>query len=145
VLYAFAIDPDQPPASTPDSAGPRRQATTAEGAASDFITPGAASQAVVDAYVRQALASDPVRVDWRRQAELTPDPAAVRVPVLLLHGVGDPLATVDLQGRLFSRLGTADRAWVILPNADHAAHVENSQAQWVHAIVRFLEQPRERN
>lgn len=142
VLYAFAVDPDAPPASTPEGTAPVRQPTTAEGAASDFITPGAASPAVVDAYVRQALASDPVRTDWRRQAELTPDPAAVRVPVLLLHGVGDPLAKVEMQARLFSRLGTPDRAWVILPGADHAAHVENSQAQWVHAILRFLEQPR---
>jgi alpha-beta hydrolase superfamily lysophospholipase len=142
VLYAFAVDPDAPPASTPDNAAPARQATTAEGAASDFITPGAASRAVVDAYVRQALASDPVRVDWRRQAELAPDPAAVRVPVLLLHGVGDPLARVEMQARLFSRLGTPDRAWVILPGADHAAHVETAHAQWVHAITSFLEQPR---
>jgi alpha-beta hydrolase superfamily lysophospholipase len=142
VLYAFAVDPDRPPASAPAGTPPARQPTTAEGAASDFITPGAASRAVVDAYVRQALASDPVRMDWVQQAELTPDPAAVRVPVLLLHGIGDPLATVDLQGRIFSRLGTADRAWTILPNADHAAHVENAQAAWVHAVIRFLEQPR---
>jgi alpha-beta hydrolase superfamily lysophospholipase len=144
VLYAFAVDPDRPPASTPAGTPPARQPTTAEGAASDFITPGAASRAVVDAYVRQALASDPVRMDWVRQAELTPDPAAVGVPVLLLHGIGDPLATVELQGRLFARLGTADRAWTILPHADHAAHVENTQAAWVHAITSFLEMPRER-
>jgi alpha-beta hydrolase superfamily lysophospholipase len=142
VLYAFAVDPDAPPAPTPEGALPARQPTTAEGAASDFITPGAASRAVVDAYVRQALTSDPVRVDWRGQAELVPDPAAVRVPVLLLHGVGDPLAKVEMLARLFSRLGTPDRAWVILPGADHAAHVENAQAQWVHAVTSFLEQPR---
>lgn len=141
VLYAFALDPDRPLAST-EAAAPARRPTTAEAAASDFITPGAASRAVVDAYVRQALASDPVRADWRLEAEFAPDPAAVRVPVLLLHGVGDPLAAGDRQARLFSRLGTPDRAWVILPDADHAAHVENAQAQWVHAIVRFLEQPR---
>jgi alpha-beta hydrolase superfamily lysophospholipase len=141
VLYAFTLDPDRPLASTV-AAAPARRPTTAEAAASDFITPGAASRAVVDAYVRQALASDPVRADWRQEAEFAPDPAAVRVPILLLHGVGDPLATVEKQSRLFARLGTPDRAWVILPDADHAAHVENAQAAWVHAIVRFLEQPR---
>jgi len=141
VLYAFALDPDVP-LSNASTTAPLRSRTTAEAAASDFIMPGAASRAVVDAYVRQALASDPVRVDWRQEAELTPDPAAVRVPILLLHGVGDPLAEVEKQSRLFARLGTPDRAWVILPDADHAAHVENAHAQWVHAIVRFLEQPR---
>lgn len=139
VLYAMAVDPDAPPASTPDGAGPAREATTAEGAASDFITPGAASRAVVDAYVRQALASDPVRVDWRREAELAADPGAVRVPVLLLVGVHD---LAEMHARLFSRLGTPDRAWVVLPNADHAAHVENAQPAWVHAVTSFLEQPR---
>ncbi|HEX2076477.1 MAG TPA: alpha/beta fold hydrolase [Longimicrobium sp.] len=143
VLYASPIDPDTPFASSgaPPAAPPRRP-TTAEAAASDFITPGAASRAVVDAYVRQALASDPVKADWRRLGEFSFDLPSVRVPVLLLHGVHDPLATVERQARVFSRLGTEDRAWVILPASDHAAHVENAQAQWVHAIVRFLEQPR---
>ena len=143
VLYAFAMDVDAPFTNTPADA-PMRQPTTAEGAASDFITPGAASPAVVDAYVRQALASDPVRMDWRRQSEFAVDPASVRVPVLLLHGVGDPIATAEKQARLFVRLGTPDRAWVILPGSDHAAHVETAHGQWVHALVRFLEQPRGR-
>ncbi|HEU0299226.1 MAG TPA: alpha/beta fold hydrolase [Longimicrobium sp.] len=143
VLYASPIDPDNPFASSsaPPAAPPRRR-TTAEAAASDFITPGAASPAVVDAYVRQALASDSVKADWRQLAEFSVDPAAVRVPVLLLHGVNDPIASMERHARLFSRLGTEDRAWVVLPASDHAAHVENAQAQWVHAVVRFLEQPR---
>jgi pimeloyl-ACP methyl ester carboxylesterase len=143
VLYASPIDPDNPFASSsaPPAAPPRRP-TTAEAAASDFITPGAASRAVVDAYVRQALASDPVKADWRQLGEFAFDPESVRVPTLLLHGVNDPLATVEKQARLFSRLGTEDRAWVVLPASDHAAHVENAQAQWVHAIIRFLEMPR---
>jgi alpha-beta hydrolase superfamily lysophospholipase len=143
VLYASPIDPDNPFASSsaPPAAPPRRP-TTAQAAASDFITPGAASPAVVDAYVRQALASDSVKADWRQLGEFAFDLASIRVPTLLLHGVNDPLATVERQARLFSRLGTEDRAWVVLPAADHAAHVENAQAQWVHAIVRFLEQPR---
>jgi alpha-beta hydrolase superfamily lysophospholipase len=140
ILYAFAMDVDAPFSSTP-AGPPARQATTAEGAASDFITPGAQPQAVVDAYVRQALASDPVRMDWQGQAEFAVDPAEVRIPVLLLHGVGDPIATTDKQAKLFVRLGTEDRAWIILPDADHAAHVENAQARWVHAVTSFLDRP----
>lgn len=145
VLYGSPIDPDAPLAATAEEpASPPRRPTTAEGAASDFITPGAASPAVVQAYVQQALASDPVRADWRRRGEFAYDFAVIRVPVLLLHGVHDPVAPVERQARLFARLGTEDRAWVILPASDHAAHVETAHAQWVHAILRFIEQPRGR-
>lgn len=144
VLYGSPIDPDRPPASGVSPAEPPQRATTAEAAASDFITPGAASQAVIDAYVRQAVATTPVKADWRQLGEFSYDFAAIHVPTLLLHGARDPIAPVERQARLFSRLGTEDRAWVVLPDSDHAAHVENSHAQWVHAIVHFLEQPRTR-
>ena len=44
--------------------------------------------------------------------------------------------------RLFTRLATPDRSWVVLPDSDHAAHVENAMPAWVAAIVDFLERPR---
>jgi hypothetical protein len=31
---------------------------------------------------------------------------------------------------------------VVLPDSDHAAHVENSARAWVHAIDGFLQSPR---
>jgi pimeloyl-ACP methyl ester carboxylesterase len=93
--------------------------------------------------VAQSLAADPVRTDWRGEADFNAmDPAAVRVPTLLIHGVHDPLATVPLQEKVFSRLAAPDRAWVILPNADHAAHLEDPFGAWVRAVVDFIERPR---
>jgi alpha-beta hydrolase superfamily lysophospholipase len=142
VLYALVRDIDEKTPPT-EVAEPPRQRTTAEMAASDFVTPGAAPQAVIDAYVRQALASDPIRVDWRDEHEWNAlDPSKVRVPTLILQGALDPRANRANDMKIFSRLGTLDRTLVVLPAADHAAHVENVQGEWVDAIVRFIERPR---
>ncbi len=145
VLYAFAADIDVVVPADAATGTPPRRATTAEAAASDFITPASTPRAVVEAYVAQSLATNPVRADWRGEAGFNAmDPAAVRVPTLLIHGVHDPLATVAIQEKVFSRLGTPDRAWTILPGADHAAHLEDPFGAWVQAIVAFIERPRRR-
>jgi pimeloyl-ACP methyl ester carboxylesterase len=118
-----------------------RTATTHADAISDFITPGAASGAVIEAYAQAALKSDPVKMDWGRQDEFAAfDPAKVRVPTLILHGVGDPNAKADYLSKVFNSLGNPARSWVVLPNADHAAHVEKGHARWVAAIVDFWKQ-----
>lgn len=144
VLYAMVRDLDEKTPPT-EVAEPPRLRTTAEMAASDFVTPGAAPQAVIDAYVRQALASDPIRVDWRDEHEWNAlDPSKVRVPTLIVQGALDPRANRASEMKLFSRLGTLDRTLVVLPAADHAAHIENAQPAWTDAIVRFIERPRPR-
>lgn len=117
VLYALVrhMDEKTPPAEVSE---PPRQRTTAEMAASDFVTPGAAPQAVIDAYVRQALASDPIRVDWRDEQEWNAlDPSEVRAPTLILQGALDPRASRAKDMKVFSRLGTLDRSLVVLPGA----------------------------
>jgi alpha-beta hydrolase superfamily lysophospholipase len=143
VLYGFSRDLDTryPVADAP--AAPPQQRTTAAMAASDFVTPGAAPRLVIDSYVRQALAADPVRVDWRDEHEFNAtDPGAVRVPTLVIHGVADPGITADKDLKLLQHLGTTDRTLVVLPFSDHAAHVEDVQPAWVDAIVSFIERPR---
>ena len=142
VLYGFPNDVDapEPPQTVP--AEPARQCTTAEAAASDFVTAGASTPAVRDAYVAQALAADPVRSDWRGAEQVRFEPEHVRVPVLLMRGVNDPLATQDESAHLYLRLGTGDKTWVTLPASDHVAHVEDSHAAWVRAVVDFLGRPR---
>ena len=87
-----------------------------------------------------ALKDDPVRVDWRDEDQFNAfDPAAVKVPVLLIHGVHDPYATIQKGERLFTRLGTGDRSWVIIPGSDHAVHLEDGQARLVQAVIDFVE------
>lgn len=143
VLYAFPIDPDSLGAPPLDPATPARARNTAAAAAEDFITPGAASAAVRDAYVAAALAADPVTVDWAGARQLAAlDASAVHVPTLVLDGARDPYAAGTAHARLFARLGTADRTWVVLPDADHAAHVETAHDAWIRAVTAFVERPR---
>ncbi len=72
VLYGDPRDPDKPgrtgvgpAASRPPDAAPN----TAAAAASDFISPAVIDRAAIDAFVQQAMASDPVRADWRAMDE----------------------------------------------------------------------------
>jgi pimeloyl-ACP methyl ester carboxylesterase len=88
VLYGFPDDVDAPAAA----------------AGADFVTAGAAPPAVRAADVAQALATDPVRSDWRAQEQFAYRPEQVAaVPVLVLRGVDDPLATQQENAHLYVR------------------------------------------
>jgi pimeloyl-ACP methyl ester carboxylesterase len=143
VLFGYPADPDakQPePQTEPDV--PARKPTTAEAAAEDFIAPGVISKRAIDAYVKAALAADPVKVDWRRGVEWNAlSPEAVHIPVLLLQAELDPIAKTDAHARLFARLGTSDRQWVVIPKGDHAALLEDTAPRMITAIHAFLERP----
>ena len=128
------------PASVPPAEPPRRP-TTREAAVEDFITPGAASPAVVAAYADQAVLANPVRMDWRDEHQFVFDAAKVSVPTLIIYGVNDRLRS-DATLAFFGRLATPDRAFVVLPHSDHAAHVESAQVAWLNAIETFISTPR---
>ncbi len=97
-------------------AEPAREVNTRERAASDFISPKVTPPDVIEAYVVAALAADPVRVDWRKPEEFaSSNPERIVIPTLVLQGERDPYAPVGAQSRLFTRLGTPDRQWVICP------------------------------
>jgi pimeloyl-ACP methyl ester carboxylesterase len=141
VLYGYPRNPTAP-VTAEDPPAPLREPTTRERAASDFITPQAISQKVIDAYVAAALQADPVRADWRELAQFNElEPAKVITPTLLIHGERDPLTPIDAQAALFTKLGTADRQWVVLAGADHAALIENSAPAFIAAIVAFVSRP----
>ncbi|MBC8072249.1 MAG: alpha/beta fold hydrolase [Deltaproteobacteria bacterium] len=143
VLYGYPRDPDASQGRDAGAAKPARARNTAAAAASDFISPAVIDEATIDAFVTAALAADPVRADWRAMDQFDElDPAKVRVPTLVIHGARDPFAPVPAQGKLFARLGHDDRAWVELAGGDHAAHLEDTGAAFVHAVLAFLEQPR---
>ena len=144
VLYGFPVDPEAVQLRSQESvtAMPARTATTAKAAAEDFVFANAAPQSVVDAYVAQAVAADPVRVDWNQLHEFRFDPAKVTTPTLLLQGVADGYVQPEALARMITHLATPDRSWVVLPNSDHAAHIENAMPAWIDAIVSFIERPR---
>ena len=62
-------------------------------------------------------------------------------PTLVLHGERDPLTPIPAQANLFTKLGTADRQWVVLPGVDHAALIEDSQPAFIAAVVSFVSRP----
>jgi pimeloyl-ACP methyl ester carboxylesterase len=144
VLYGYPRDPAAlrqapPPAASGRDPGPPPRAQTTEAAArSDFITPGSIPEPAIAAFVEAALASDPVRADWRSTEQFAAlDPQAVTIPTLVIHGVGDPIARAAWQGSLFAGLAADDRQWVVLPGTDHAAHLERPAA-FRRALLAFL-------
>ena len=137
VLYGYPRRPGQqyPPDPVPPPE-PQRLPTTPEGAAEDFISPGTISPRAIDAFVRAALAADPVKMDWRSADQWNAlDPTAVRTPALVIHGDRDPYAPVVSQAELFSLLGHPDRTWVILSGCDHAAHLESCAPRFVEEVA----------
>lgn len=139
-LYGYWRDLDE--TLPPDEPGiePLREANTAAAAASDFITPGSISRRAVDAYVALALEADPVKTDLRHYDQYNAlDPAKVTVPTLVLQGEFDPIAPTVNQVKLFTRLGTAHRHWIVIPGGDHAAHLETPRPYFLHALTSFLD------
>jgi pimeloyl-ACP methyl ester carboxylesterase len=138
VLYGYP-DPGAGRAAPPDPAAPPRRRTTAAAAGEDFLSPAATPPGVKEAYVRTATLMDSIRADWRQESQFAAiDPAQVRTPTLLLDGERDPYANASNHPAFFARLATADRWWVVLPGADHVAHLE-TPAAFVHALVAFIE------
>jgi pimeloyl-ACP methyl ester carboxylesterase len=142
ILFGYPGDPDRKAPEQAEPETPARKPTTAEAAAEDFIAPGVITQRAIAAYVKAALAADPVRVDWRHDTEWNVlSPEAVHVPVLLIQAELDPLAKTDAQARLFTRLGTTDRQWVVIPGGDHAALIEDTAPRMIEAIRAFIDRP----
>ncbi|MEO8335386.1 MAG: alpha/beta fold hydrolase [bacterium] len=141
ILYAPYYNIAQRPDVPAEAAKPPRAATTREAAGEDFLTPDSTPAGVKAAYVRSAVQSDPVRVDWRHEEQFNVlDPAKVRTPTLILHGELDPVAKDAGLADFFTRLATVDRSWMVLAHSDHVAHLERTAA-WVHAVTSFLERP----
>lgn len=138
VLLGFGFDPDVQAAASPAGVRPARLRNTSDAAASDFVTRDAYTGATLSAFVRAALQHDPILTDWRDEQQFNAFvPAKVQVPVLLVHGDRDPQAPMTIGTKLFNRFGTPDKWWIILPGADHAAHLEKSAPQLVRAVVSF--------
>ena len=139
VLYGFAYDVSASHDAMPELPKPLREKTTEAGAAEDFISPDSTPAGVKEAYVRDATARDPIRADWRHEEEYAAiDPALLRAPTLVINGERDPVAEAANIPAFMARLGGLDRAWVVLANSDHVAHLERQQA-FVNALVSFLE------
>jgi pimeloyl-ACP methyl ester carboxylesterase len=143
VLFGFVFDPDAKFLDTetvPEK--PQRDLNTRDNAASDFISPEVTTPAVVNAFVDQALKADPVHIDLKGDPEYNLlKVAKVTVPTLVLYGERDPGVSFDEAGKFFAKLGTVDRQMVVIPGADHCAHLEDTHDKWIAAVAGFLTRP----
>lgn len=125
------------PANFPDEAPAKPN--THKNAVSDFITPNAISPTAIEAFAAAALAADPVRVDWRKLEQWSALKAGkVTIPTLLLQGEFDPLAKKRVHRKLFRRLKTKDKEWIVLEGGDHAAFMEEPRERFINAFTAFL-------
>ncbi|HEY5647841.1 MAG TPA: alpha/beta fold hydrolase [Pseudomonadales bacterium] len=137
VLFGYPVRPEID--RNPETASPLRAATTREAALSDFLLPGTISEAAKEAFAANALASDPVRMDWYGLEQWRAlDAASVTDPVLLLQAEHDPLALPEVHAALFASLGTGDRVWAIIPGGDHAAFLETPRRYFLALIESFV-------
>jgi pimeloyl-ACP methyl ester carboxylesterase len=140
VLLGFGFDPDVRAAPSEPLTRPARLRNTADAAASDFATPDAYSSATLTTFVQAALRSDPILMDWRDESQFNAfSPARLQVPVLLVQGERDTQTPIAIGAKLFARFATPDKWWIILPGADHAAHLEKSAAELARTVVWFTQ------
>lgn len=111
---------------------------TREAAASDFIAPAVTPPAVVAAFVTQALAADPIYAEWTADRFVTLTAAALRTPVLVLHGEHDPGADAETAEAFLAGVAAGRTRHVVLPGADHCAHLEDTHDLFVSAVTDFV-------
>lgn len=139
-LFGFGKDLDKIIPKQKNDVQLKKIVNTPEHAASDFITPGNISQKAIDAYVEMGLKYDPVKTDWRNYHELNSiDPSIITTPVLLLQGELDPYSPTEKQVKLFTRLKTADKSWVVISGGDHAAFLETPRKHFIHSLTSFID------
>jgi pimeloyl-ACP methyl ester carboxylesterase len=142
VLFGFAFDPDLKFVNVDLDDKPRKDKNTAAAAESDFISPGVTPPAVIKAFVEQAMKTDPVLVDVKQDDEFNLFvPADMATPTLLMVGSNDPGVSLEDAGKMFARLASKDKQMVVLPGADHAAHLEDTHDAWVAAVINFIRRP----
>jgi hypothetical protein len=123
------------------SAVPRGNNSLA-GALSDFGVPGSIDAASALAFGDACLASDPMLVDWTSLHEFRHELERITTPTLVVHGELDPYTTAQTQRTLLCRLGSSERAYLTIPESDHAVHLLAHKAVLVRAVTAFVARPR---
>ena len=145
ILFGFTMEPGVDYAAVPAPLKPPRIKTTRADAISDFISPQVTSPAVTAAFVAQALAADPVRMDWIKEEEFNAlEPARLTMPTMILQGSRDPGVPPEVTARFFQKIAAPQRQWTLLPGGDHAAQLEDTHEAFVSAVVEFIMRPRSR-
>jgi pimeloyl-ACP methyl ester carboxylesterase len=142
VIFGFAYDPALAFEKSASPLKPPMERNTAASAQSDFVSPKVTPQAVVEAFVSQALQSDAVTADLKNDEEFNAlAPAKLTVPTLVLYGERDANVSPEDSGKFFSAIGATDKQMVQLAGADHAAQLEDTHDAWIAAVVNFINRP----
>jgi pimeloyl-ACP methyl ester carboxylesterase len=142
VLFGFAFAPDIEFQDTPAPDKPLMVRNTAADAASDFVSPKVTPPAVVQAFVVQALRSDPITTDLKNDNEFNAlKPSNLIVPTLVLFGERDINVPPADAGAFFAAIDAPDKAMMMLPGADHAAQLEDTHDAWIAAVANFITRP----
>ena len=138
VLYGHPRGPRGRSTPEPSPEKPAYARNSRQAARSDFITRGTISEAAIQAYVEACQQADPVRADWHDLHLFDEaDSTKLAVPTLAIRGDNDPVASATTQRRLIDLVPTRS-AYVEIPNADHAAHLEHP-TEFVDAVLGFVE------
>ncbi|HVB99255.1 MAG TPA: hypothetical protein VNJ12_08000, partial [Candidatus Dormibacteraeota bacterium] len=73
------------------------------------------------------------------------DPEKLPMPVQILHGQYDGIATVQDLANFFVRLPSPDRQLLIMPGAAHLLDMGRNRAQFWHVMHSFLDMPPRRD
>ena len=142
VLFGFAFDPELEFGDAESPPKPEMLKNTHSVAGSDFISPKVTSKEVIAAFVEQAMIADPVLADLKSDGEFNAfKPAQLVTPVLIMFGSNDPGVAAEDAGKMFAAVKGDDKQMVVLPGADHAAHLEDTHDAWVAAIINFINRP----
>jgi alpha-beta hydrolase superfamily lysophospholipase len=141
ILYGYAPNPDEVIAPGDEGGAPLRDRNTREAAAGDFITPAVTPNQVIRAFVDTAIETDPVLADWRSPDQFTYDSSRISAPTLVMYGERDPGIAPATAAYFFAKLHTSDKQLVVIPGADHCAHLEDTHDAWIAAVANFINRP----
>jgi len=139
ILFGFAANPDS---KAPEDLVVKmeKRRTTEENVLEDFVVPGSISKTALDAFVEVCLTNDSIRADWNQFHEFNEiDPEKLNVPVLLMQAEFDQYSKTEWQAKLFTRLKTRDKSWVVLPGGDHIMPLENTREHFYSEMLHFMD------
>jgi pimeloyl-ACP methyl ester carboxylesterase len=121
---------------------------TEEAARSDFISGDLAQhpqfeEDVVEAYVKEALRTDPQSPNSFVENASLPilNPGRITVPTMIIHGEKDYAAQEEDLLPFYAQLGTHDKRYILLPNGGHAVMLEKDHRRFQHEVLNFFDRP----
>lgn len=140
ILYGYPFDTKSTKLFRNPEGDPSHTPNKPEAASVDFTMKETVHASVVKEYVRSALITDPIRVDWNNLEEWRElDPQKIHVPTLLIQFEGDPHATYQKQFALFSGLAAQHKEWVMISGCDHMAFLGSARDTFISNLTDFIE------